>query len=134
MRAFLAAEFPQIAGRLEVEDLAPMRARLRLVATEADLRPGGTVSGPAMFRLADVAFYVATLGMIGPVALAVTTGATINFMRRPGPGALVAEARVLKLGRSLSVGDVLIRSDGQDGPVAQATMTYSIPPTARNLG
>ena len=104
-----------------------------MTATAADLRPGGTVSGPAMFALADCAYYMATLAVLGREALAVTTSAAIDFMRKPAPGGLTAEARVLKLGRSLSVGDVLIFSDGVEGPVARASLTYSIPP-ARQAG
>ena len=98
-----------------------------MTATAADLRPGGTVSGPAMFALADCAYYMATLALVGREALTVTTSAAIDFMRKPAPGGLVAEARVLKLGRSLSVGDVLIFSEGVEGPVARASLTYSIP-------
>ena len=93
------------------------------------LRPGGTVSGPAIFGLVDVAFYLALLSRIGPVALAVTTSAAIDFMRKPMADAdVLAQARILKLGRSLAVGDVMVFSEGQDAPVARASLTYSIPP------
>ncbi len=125
---FLKIQFPQMADRFEILSNEPHRMRVRMVMTEADLRPGGTVSGPAMFALADCAYYMATLAMIGPKALTVTTSCTINFMRKPGPGNMVAEARILKLGRSLSVGDVLLFSEAMDKPVAQANLTYSIPP------
>lgn len=128
LHAFLDAEFPQMRGRFTVDEVAPFRLVLRMTAREADLRPGGTVSGPAMFTLADCAFYLATLAMIGPRALTVTTSLAIDFMRRPAPGALRAEARILKLGRSLSVGDVLVFSDGMTEPVAHANVTYAIPP------
>lgn len=102
---------------------------LRLIVAERHLRPGGTVSGPAMFGLADVAFYLALLQRIGPVALAVTTNCSIAFLRKPVAGRdLIARARMLKLGRVLAVGDVLIWSDGMDQPVAHASLTYSIPP------
>lgn len=131
LELFLHEVFPQLAGRFAILSLAPGTVRVRMTAGEGDLRPGGTVSGPAMFTLADCAFYMATLAVIGPEALTVTTSATINFMRKPAPGPLEAEARVLKLGRTLSVGDVLIYSPGVEGPVAQATMTYAIPPARR---
>ena len=98
-----------MTDRIVIEELAPMHARVRYVVAQSDLRPGGTVSGPAMFTLADCAFYVATLAMIGREALTVTTSATINFMRKPAPGDLIGEARILKLGRSLSVGDVMLQ-------------------------
>jgi uncharacterized protein (TIGR00369 family) len=128
IEAYLDEVFPQVAGRFHILDLAPMRLTCEMAVTDANLRPGGTVSGPAMFELADCAFYMVTLAMIGRQALTVTTSCTINFMRKPQPGPLRAEARVLKLGRSLSVGDVLIFSHHGDAPVAQASLTYSIPP------
>jgi uncharacterized protein (TIGR00369 family) len=128
VEAFLADVFPQIDGQMDVLEIATMRARVRMTIGEQHLRPGGTVSGPSMFTLADCAFYVVTLAMIGPEALTVTTSCTINFMRKPAPADLVAEARILKLGKTLSVGDVLLFSEGVEGPVAQASVTYSIPP------
>ena len=128
LQAYLAEIFPQLASRFEIEDLRPLFVRVRMTATEADLRPGGTVSGPAMFALADCTFYMALLAVIGREALAVTTNASIDYLRKPAPGGLTAEARILKLGRSLAVGDVLIFSDGIEGPVARAGLTYSIPP------
>jgi uncharacterized protein (TIGR00369 family) len=128
MHAFLAEVFPQLGPRFEVRELAPMRARVRMEAGEGDLRPGGTVSGPALFALADCAFYIATLNMIGREALAVTTNIGLDFMRKAGPGPIEAEARILKLGRALVVGDVLIATPDAAGPVARASLTYSIPP------
>lgn len=127
---FLSEVFPQVAGRYEIVELAPYRLVVRTSAAETDLRPGGTVSGPTLFALADVTFYMATLAMIGREALTVTTNCAIDFLRKPAPGALTAEARVLKLGRTLSVGDVLIFSEGVEGPVARAGLTYAIPPTS----
>jgi uncharacterized protein (TIGR00369 family) len=128
LQAYVDEVFPQQRGRFEVLDLRPHFVRVRMEAREEDLRPGGTVSGPAMFALADCAYYMATLAMIGREALTVTTNCAIDFMRKPGPGALTADARVLKLGRSLSVGDVMLHSEGVEGPVARASLTYSIPP------
>jgi uncharacterized protein (TIGR00369 family) len=128
MHGFLAEVFPQLGHRFEVLEMTPGFVRVKMTAGEADLRPGGTVSGPAMFTLADCAFYMATLALIGPEALTVTTNCSIDFMRKPLPGDLFAEARVLKLGRTLSVGDVLVFSQGVEGPVARASLTYSIPP------
>ena len=126
---FLAAEFPQVAGDFVIEDVGAHRIRVRLATQERHLRPGGTVSGPSMFALADVAVYLAILAMIGPKALAVTTNCSIDFMRKPAAGAdLIAECRLLKLGRVLAVGEVLMFSQGVDAPVARASLTYSIPP------
>ncbi|GGO38894.1 thioesterase [Gemmobacter aquaticus] len=128
LQAFLRQEFPQVAEEFRVEEAGEELA-LRLIVAERHLRPGGTVSGPAMFGLADVAFYLALLQRIGPVALAVTTNCSIDFLRKPAAGCdLIARARMLKLGRVLAVGDVLIWSEGMDQPVAHASLTYSIPP------
>ncbi len=129
LNAFLDAEFPQIADQFRVEDVSPDLLIARMRVTQAHLRPGGTVSGPSMFALADVAIYCAILARIGPVALAVTTNASIDFMRKPAAGRdLLAECRVLKLGRQLAVAEALIRSDGAFDPVARCSMTYAIPP------
>lgn len=128
MQAYLLEVFPQLGGRFEIVEMEPYALRVRMQAAEADLRPGGTVSGPTLFMLADCAFYMAVLALIGREALTVTTGCAIDFMRKAGPGTLTAEARVLKLGRTLAVGDVLIRADGVDGPIARASLTYAIPP------
>lgn len=124
---FLDREFPQMKGAFEVLELEPYRLKLRMKITEENLRPGGTVSGPAMFTAVDCAYYIATLSMIGPEALAVTTNCAVDFMRKPAQTDIIAEARVLKLGKVLSVGDVLLYSEGQDEPVAHANLTYSIP-------
>lgn len=126
--AFLDEVFPQIRGEAGIEAVGPMRARLRLHVGERHLRPGGTISGPAMFMLADLSFYVAVLAMIGREPLTVTTNLAINFLRKPPPRDLIGEARILKLGRSLAVGDVILTSEGDDWPVAHASATYAIPP------
>lgn len=129
LQAFLDSDFPQVAGMFGIDDLTPEILTVRLHVTENHLRPGGTVSGPSMFGLADVAMYLAVLARIGPVGLAVTTNCSIDFMRKPAAGVdLVAQARVLKLGKVLAVGDVLICSEGQAAPVARASLTYAIPP------
>ena len=132
LNAFLLEEFPQVTGVFRVRSVTPEELIVEMPVTEAYLRPGGTISGPTMFSLADVAMYLAILARIGPVGLAVTTNASIDFMRKPAAGkTLIATARVLKLGRVLAVGDVLIHSEGQDAPVARASMTYSIPQNSR---
>lgn len=129
LTAYLAEVFPQIDGQFVVESLDPGAVRMRMLVQDQHLRPGGTVSGPSMFGLADVTVYALVLGHLGREALAVTTNASFDFMRKPDGGRdLIAEGRLLKLGRSLAVGDVLIYSDGGTAPVARSTMTYSIPP------
>lgn len=128
LSAFLAAQFPQVAEDFAIEELGEELV-VRLKVREAHLRPGGTVSGPSMFALADVGIYLAILARIGPVALAVTTNATVDFLRKPVAGVdLLARIRILKLGRVLAVGDALIYAVGEGQPVARASMTYSIPP------
>lgn len=127
---FLAREFPQAFGpgrAHAIESIGPRAATVRLDAGDEHLRPGGTVSGPAMMALADVAVYVALLAQIGPVGLAVTTNLSINFLRKPAPGPLFADARLIKLGKRLAVGDVGLRSGDDADLVAHCVATYSIP-------
>lgn len=131
LMTFLARDFGQVADDFAVERADEAGVMLRLKVAERHLRPGDTVSGPTIFALADVAMYLAILSRIGPVALTVTTNCAIDFMRKPAAGRdLLGEARVLKLGRSLAVGDVLVFSEGLADPVARASLTYSIPPRA----
>jgi uncharacterized protein (TIGR00369 family) len=128
VQEFLTREFPQVADDFIVDAVGPMTARLRMKPDQRHLRPGETISGPTLFTLADCAVYIALVAMVGPEALAVTTNASIDFMRKPQAGRdLIGDVTLLKLGRGLVVGDVHIRSDGHDALVARATMTYSRP-------
>ncbi|MGB0467015.1 MAG: PaaI family thioesterase [Pontibacterium sp.] len=125
---FLTEHFPQGDQYGELVALGEGTAEMRLPVDDQHLRPGGTVSGPAMMGLADVATYAALLSRIGPVPLAVTTNLNINFLRKPRADvAIIARAQMLKVGRRLGVGEVHILSEGEDEPVAHATMTYAIP-------
>jgi len=117
-------------GRIKVESLAPGRTVVRLPFDPTNLRPGGTLSGPAQMALADVAMYAVVLSLIGRVELAVTTNLNINFLRRPMPADLLAHGQILKLGKRLAVGEVTLYSDSDPHPVAHVTSTYSIPPHA----
>jgi uncharacterized protein (TIGR00369 family) len=132
----IETHFPQLhaGGKLILIEAVDARtARLRMLAGEHLLRPGGTVSGPSMFLLADVAVYSALLGARGEAALeAVTTSLTINFLSRPPPADLVATARLLKVGRRLAVGEVEIHSESVDELVAHAMATYALPPDERH--
>jgi uncharacterized protein (TIGR00369 family) len=129
---FLAKEFPQAAtAGMTIEYLDDMSIRLRLPVDERNLRPGGTVSGPTLMWFADCGFYLLILAQLGPVALAVTTNLNINFMRKPEVVDLIGEGRLLKLGKSLAVGDFTMYSDGKKDPVAHCTLTYSIPPKSK---
>lgn len=124
--AFIIKEFPQT--RCTVEAVGRRSATIRHPVGLAELRPGGTVSGPVMMAVADVALYVAILGEIGIVPLAVTTSLNINFLRKPaGDRAIVGVCKLLKLGRTLAVGEVTLYSEGIDEPVAHAVGTYAIP-------
>jgi uncharacterized protein (TIGR00369 family) len=129
--AFLERDFPQVFSGQRLYDILSVgqrRCRMRCRFDERHLRPGGTISGPTMMTLADLALYVAILASIGPVALAVTTNLNINFLRRPAQRDLIAETRLIKLGRRLAVGEVAIYSEGDEDMVAHVTGTYSIPP------
>jgi uncharacterized protein (TIGR00369 family) len=131
LNRFLETDFPQIHtdGKVfDVEMVGPGMVVMRLVPNDRHLRPGGTVSGPTLFALADVAAYCVVLAHIGPVALAVTTNLNINFLRKPAPGPLSCTCRLLKLGKRLAVIDASIFDEDGDNLVAHATATYSIPP------
>lgn len=124
----LCAEQVPSGGRFKVESLSAGQTIIRLPYNPINLRPGGTISGPAQMALADVAMYAVVLSLIGKVELAVTTNLNINFLRRPQPGDLLAHGKILKLGKRLAVGEVLLYSNQELQPVAHITSTYSIPP------
>ena len=129
LQGFVAREFPQLGDDFTIEKLTPDGVTMRLNVAKRHLRPGGTVSGPSMFALADVGMYLAILARLGPVALAVATNCSIDFMRKPAADAdMLCQTRLLKLGRVLAVGDAMLFREGQDAPVAPASLTYSIPP------
>lgn len=126
LRAFFRSDFPQ--STVTIEEVREGWARVRQEVGHAQLRPGGTVSGPVMMATADAASYAAILSAIGIVPLAVTTSLNINFLRRPSAGkAILCEASLLKLGKRLAVTEMTITSEGDDAIVAHATATYSIP-------
>ncbi len=127
----LTAEFPEAThavGAYEIEEVWHGGCRVRRPFNAGALRPGGTISGPVMMAVADFTMYVAVLSAVGWVPLAVTTNLNINFLKKPGARDLLAEAKLIKLGKRLAVGEVALRSDGDDELVAHVTSTYSIPP------
>jgi uncharacterized protein (TIGR00369 family) len=129
LQAFLDGDFGPLGGDFTVDRAELDGLTLRLKSSEKFLRPGNTVSGPAMFALADVAVYLAILSRIGMAPLTVTTNCSIDFMRKPEAGRdVLAHTRILKLGRTLAIGDALLFMDGADDPVARANLTYAIPP------
>ena len=126
---FLTVHFPPSLEKCEIEEVTECGASLIWHVGGTDLRPGGTISGPTMMTLADFALYVAILGEIGIVGLAVTTNLNINFLRKPSGGIdLRGVCKLMKVGQTLIVGEVWIYSIDQDEPVAHVTGTYSIPP------
>jgi uncharacterized protein (TIGR00369 family) len=130
----LAGEFPEAfnpASGLSILDVWHGGSRVRQDFQESSTRPGGTISGPTIMTLADVGMYVAILASIGWVPLAVTTNLNINFLKKPPPGPLIGECRLLKLGKRLAVGEVAIHAAAEEELVAHATSTYSIPPNGR---
>jgi uncharacterized protein (TIGR00369 family) len=130
LEKFLQVEFPQAvgAGDITIESADGEACLLRQRYSERMLRPGGTISGPTLMALADVAMYVVILSAIGPVGLAVTTNLNINFLRKGQPGQdVLAAARLLKLGKRLAVGEVSLTSGVAPDPIAHVTATYSIP-------
>jgi len=131
LNRLLARDFPEAfnpASGLAIVDVWHGGARLRQRVGQDAIRPGGTVSGPTIMALADVGIYVAILASVGWVPLAVTTSLNINFFRKAAPGVLVAECRLLKIGKRLATGAAEIHADGEHDMVAHATSTYSIPP------
>ena len=123
---FLAAEFPQ--SKFVVVEVGNSSATVTHAIGEAELRPGGTVSGPVLMAVADVALYVAILGEIGIVPLTVTTSLNINFLRKPAAGkSIIGVCKLIKLGKSLAVGEVSLYSEGSQALVAHAVGTYAIP-------
>ena len=127
----LRAEFPEMfdaESGYDIEKVWHGGCVVRWHFHSGSLRPGGTLSGATMMALADFAVYVAILASIGWVPLAVTTNLTINFLKKPAQRALIADVRLIKLGKRLAVGEVEIRSEGEEELVAHATSTYSIPP------
>ena len=131
LNVFLRKAYPQLNGdhaSYEVIEVTAEGVHVRLNADERHLRPGGTVSGPSLFTLADIGGYACALSRIGPQALTVTTNLAINFIRKAQPGPVDGYCRILKLGKSLMVFDIDIVTGPDDLTIAHATRTYSIPP------
>ena len=126
----LVEEFPQLVSgghHLVIEEISSGSAIVTMDTLDHHLRPGGTVSGPSLFALADVAAYVVILAHIGPVISAVTSNMNINFLKRPAPGNLRSHSRLLRLGRRLAVVEISIVAGSDDEPSAHAIATYALP-------
>jgi uncharacterized protein (TIGR00369 family) len=126
---FLAETFPQARGWTRITEIREDELDLVLPFNPEHLRPGGTISGPTLMALADSAMYYLLLSKLGPVALAVTTSLHINFLRRPPAADVIATARMLKLGSKLAVGEVHMRTADGGAIVANASVTYALPPS-----
>ncbi len=113
---------------LQIQEIKPGYARIRIPFQEKCIRPGGTVSGPVMMTAGDTAMYAAILGSLGEVAMAVTSNLNINFLQRPEQRDLIAEGTILKLGKRIAFCEVAIRSEGYEDIVAHVTGSYSLPP------
>ena len=127
LNEFFVKAFPGSKTAI-VESVGHRKAQVRLIYSPNQLRPGGTISGPSLMTLADTAMYAALLAQIGLVPLAVTTNLSINFLRKPPQKDVIALVEIVKMGARLAVGDVRMISDGESELVAQASVTYSIPP------
>ena len=127
LKLFMDKEFPQVAKNFKILSLDLGSISMDMNILNEHLRPGNTISGPTMFLLADISFYLLTLSLIGPRSLTVTSNCSVNFLRKPDKRNLTSKARILKIGKTLSVGDVLIYSLDKTKPVAHASLTYSIP-------
>lgn len=115
---------------LKVEEVRQGYARIRIPFQDKHLRPGGTISGPVMMTAGDTAMYVAILGSLGEMAMAVTSNLNINFLKRPDQLDLIAEANIIKLGKRIAFCEVGIRCEGSEELVAHVTGSYSLPPTS----
>jgi uncharacterized protein (TIGR00369 family) len=127
----MQTDFPELregGNDVVLETVIYGACRTRLVHHKRHLRPGGTISGPSMFMLADLSLYIAVMSVVGMVPLAVTTGMTINFLNRPSARDLIGECRLLKIGKRLCIGEISLFSEGGSDLIAHATGTYSIPP------
>ena len=127
---FLSGEFPHYT-KIGIDEVGEGRATIRHKVGREELRPGGTVAGPVLMQMADVVIYIAILGKLGMVPLTVTTNLNINFLRKPSADRdLIAKCELIKVGRTLIVGEVNLFSEGETEPVAHCVATYAIPPKA----
>lgn len=127
LEAWFRAHWPRFDETFAIESLAPGRARVRLCAAARHGRPGGTLAGPAMMTLADTAIYAAILAGDAEATDAVTSSFHMCFLRRPPLRDVLADAEILKAGRRLMVGEVRLHTEGDDSPIAQATVSYARP-------
>jgi len=131
LESFLRSEFPQVycGGRdFLVSKITESNLALKMIPGKYDVRPGGTLSGPTIFTLADLTAYIGILSRIGPVGLAVTTNINMSFLRKPPPSPIIGHCQILKMGKRLATTAIAITDESSDFLYAHATATYSIQP------
>ena len=119
--------FPQVADKYEIIYLKSNYSEVKLLSNNKNLRPGNTISGPSMFELADLSFYIAIMASTDLGDKSVTTNVSINFIKKPLLSNLLGISQIKKMGKRLVVGDVEILSEDKKQIYAQALFTYSIP-------
>ena len=119
--------FPQVADKYEIISLKSNYSEVKLLSNNKNLRPGNTISGPSMFELADLSFYIAIMASTDLGDKSVTTNVSINFIKKPLLSNLLGISQIKKIGKRLVVGDVEILSEDKKQTYAQALFTYSIP-------
>ena len=129
---FFAEVFPELdqqmgENAIRITETGPGHVTVRLKTKPLHLRPGGTISGPTIFTLADLSLYAAINANFGRQEQAVTTSITLNFLRRATLQDLLAKGNILKSGRRLVVGDCHIYSAEDEKLIAHATLTYALP-------
>jgi len=128
LSSYLDEVFPQVVNRYRIVDLQQGYARVIQNITQENLRPGGTVSGPTIFSLVDIGMYILLLAHIGKEPLAVTTNCSIDFLKKPTMDEeLFADCNLLKLGKTLVVGEVLVKSSEKKALLARSSITYYRP-------
>ena len=128
LSSYLDEVFPQVVIRYRIVDLKQGYARVIQNITQENLRPGGTVSGPTIFSLVDIGMYILLLAHIGKEPLAVTTNCSIDFLKKPTMDEeLFADCNLLKLGKTLVVGEVLVKSSEKEALLARSSITYYRP-------
>ena len=111
---------------LSVEAVGEGRAVLRLPFSERLTRVGGTLCGQALMSAADTAMVIALSGSFGEFKPVTTVSQNVSFMRPVAGKDVLVEAKVIRLGRTLAFGEILMRIDGDERPAAHATTTYAI--------
>ncbi len=124
---FLSTAFDRPDHRAQITLMEEGRAVQRLEVSAENMRPGGYISGPTQMAVADSAAYMAVMTLTGIEPMAVTSNLNINFLRPCIGGAVVADARVMKIGKALAVMDVDIRAEGSDKASSHAVVSYALP-------